>query len=162
MHTHWKWLSAKNENTVNLKSASFVVITLFTKVRRFDSYTFIQKSPGLHFGERFTLSWKSSKCRSRDSQRLEMVPGSSNRKAWLQGNRSMMFGSCYVTHNTPTDWFTVLGTTVVYTITSGWGNSLHWRGSGEAKTHPARPPSGLHWRLAPWTSSDNLPSLSSQ
>ena len=96
MHTHWKWLSAKN--TVNLKSASFVVITLFTKVRRFDSYTFIQKSPGLHFGERFTLSWKSSKCRSRDSQRLEMVPGSSNRKAWLQGNRSMMFGSCYVTH----------------------------------------------------------------
>ena len=57
MHSHWKWVWAKNENTVNLKSASFVVIMLLheglTHLRS-------QKKPWLHFGKSFTLGHKSN------------------------------------------------------------------------------------------------------
>ena len=42
----------ENENTLNLKSASFVVM-----LRRY-VFTHSQKKPRLHFGESFTLSIK--------------------------------------------------------------------------------------------------------
>ena len=49
-HSHWKWVWPKNENTVNLKSASFN----YAFTWRFGWYTFTKK-PKLHFCESFTL-----------------------------------------------------------------------------------------------------------
>ena len=56
IHSHWKWVWAQNDNAVNLKSASFVVIMLWLL------YSHKKKKPRLHFGESFTLTqnWKYS------------------------------------------------------------------------------------------------------
>ena len=59
MYSHWKWVGAENENTINLKSASFVVIML-----SHEGLTHIhwQKKPRLHFSASFTLTGSSNSC----------------------------------------------------------------------------------------------------
>ena len=55
-HSHWKLVGPENKNTVNLKSASFVVIMLLPEgLTRVHS----QKKSRLHFGESFTLTWNT-------------------------------------------------------------------------------------------------------
>ena len=51
--SHWKWIWAENENTVDLKSGVFIVIMLINKHL---TWVHSQKDPRLHSGERFTLS----------------------------------------------------------------------------------------------------------
>ena len=52
-HSHWKCIRPENENMVNLKSATFILITLlYEGLTRVHS----QKKPRLHFGESFTLT----------------------------------------------------------------------------------------------------------
>ena len=46
MHSHWKWVWVENENTVNLKSASFVVIMLLHEGL---THIHSQKKPRLRF-----------------------------------------------------------------------------------------------------------------
>ena len=54
-----KWVSPKNNSTVNLKSASFVVIMLLNgRLTQVHS----QKKPRLHFDESFTLMIDLNKC----------------------------------------------------------------------------------------------------
>ena len=51
----WKWVWPENENTVNLKSASFIVIMLLHEGL---THIHSQKKPKLNFGESFTLSYE--------------------------------------------------------------------------------------------------------
>ena len=55
-HSHWKWIR-KNENMINLKSASLVVIMLLHEGL---THIHSQLKPRLLFGESFTLKWDSS------------------------------------------------------------------------------------------------------
>ena len=53
MHSQMKMIWAENENTVNLKSASFAAIMLLHEGL---THVHSQKKPRLHFGKSFTLS----------------------------------------------------------------------------------------------------------
>ena len=64
MHSHWKWVWAENQNTINLKSAFFIIIMLLHEGL---THIHSQIKPWLLFGESFTLSWLSLAWISRTS-----------------------------------------------------------------------------------------------